>query len=57
MHLSICMSPIGKRFRNYTRNYPALINNTAIDWFMAWPEEALIEVAEKYIDRIDVPED
>ena len=54
MHLSICMSPIGERFRNYTRNYPALINNTAIDWFMAWPEEALIEVAKKYIERIDI---
>ena len=57
MHLSICMSPIGERFREYTRNYPALINNTAIDWFMAWPEEALIEVARKYIDRIDIEEE
>ena len=56
MHLSICMSPIGERFRNYTRNFPALINNTAIDWFMAWPEEALIEVAKKYISRIDIDE-
>lgn len=54
MHLSICMSPIGERFREYTRNFPALINNTAIDWFMAWPEEALIEVAKKYIYRIDI---
>jgi len=57
MHLSICMSPIGERFREYTRNYPALINNTAIDWFMAWPEEALIEVARRYIDRIDIEEE
>jgi len=56
MHLSICMSPIGERFREYTRNFPSLINNTAIDWFMAWPEEALIEVAEKYIARIDIDE-
>ena len=56
MHLSICMSPIGERFRDYTRNFPALINSTAIDWFMAWPEEALIEVAEKYIGRIDISE-
>ena len=56
MHLSICMSPIGERFREYTRNFPALINNTAIDWFMAWPEEALIEVAQKYIARIDIDE-
>ena len=56
MHLSICMSPIGEKFRDYTRNFPALINNTAIDWFMAWPEEALIEVAKKYFDRIDIEE-
>jgi len=56
MHLSICMSPIGQRFRDYTRNFPALINNSAIDWFMAWPEEALIEVAQKYISRIDIDE-
>lgn len=54
MHLSLCMSPIGERFRNYTRNFPALINNTAIDWFMAWPEEALIEVGKKYIEKIDI---
>jgi len=50
--MSICMSPIGETFRNYTRMYPALINNTTIDWFMAWPFEALLEVAEKFINEI-----
>jgi len=25
--------------------YPALINNTTIDWFMGWPDDALFEVA------------
>lgn len=45
LHVSICMSPIGADFRNYCRQYPALINNTTIDWFMRWPEDALIEVA------------
>ena len=45
MHLSVCMSPVGEKFKDYTRNYPALINNTTIDWFMKWPEEALFEVA------------
>lgn len=56
MHLSICMSPVGDNFRNYCRQYPALINNTTIDWFMPWPEEALIEVAKKFLDKIDLPE-
>jgi len=57
MHLSICMSPVGEAFRNYCRQYPALINNTTIDWFMAWPEEALIEVANKFLGNIDLPSD
>ena len=33
--------------------YPALINNTTIDWFMAWPFEALIEVADKFIGNME----
>jgi len=57
MHLSICMSPVGETFRNYIRQYPALINNTTIDWFMAWPEEALTEVAKKFLDKIDLPDE
>jgi hypothetical protein len=29
--------------------YPALINNTTIDWFMGWPDDALFEVAQNFI--------
>jgi dynein heavy chain len=50
MHLSICFSPIGQAFKDYCKQYPALINNTTIDWFMSWPEEALYEVAKKFLD-------
>ena len=57
LHLSICMSPVGETFRDYARQYPALINNTTIDWFTKWPEEALIEVAEKALQKIDVAEE
>jgi dynein heavy chain len=52
LHLSICMSPIGETFRNYCRMFPALINNTTIDWFMRWPEDALREVAERFIGQM-----
>ena len=45
LHVCMCMSPIGRAFRDYCRMYPALINNTTIDWFMKWPEDALTEVA------------
>lgn len=57
MHLAILMSPVGASFRNYCRQYPALINNTTIDWFMPWPEEALIEVATKFLGPIDLPDE
>jgi dynein heavy chain len=57
LHITICMSPLGRAFKDYCRMYPALINNTTIDWFMKWPEDALIEVAKKYISKIDVPTD
>jgi len=57
MHLSICMSPVGETFRSYCRQYPALINNTTSDWFMAWPEKALIEVAQKFLGNIELPDD
>jgi dynein heavy chain len=48
------MSPIGEKFRNYTRMYPALINNTTIDWFMPWPLEALTEVADRFIGIMEI---
>jgi dynein heavy chain len=32
--------------------YPALINNTTIDWFMGWPADALTEVANKFIGKM-----
>ncbi len=57
LHLSICMSPIGAAFRNYCRMYPALINNTTINWFMKWPEDALTEVAKKFVGGMSVPEE
>jgi len=36
------------------RQYPALLNCTTIDWFLDWPEEALLEVASTSLDDIDI---
>ena len=56
-HISICMSPVGESFRNYCRMFPALINNTTINWFMRWPEDALAEVAEKFLGEMPLPDE
>ncbi len=36
--------------------YPAIVNCTTIDWFGEWPTEALLEVAHKSLDHIDLPD-
>ena len=36
--------------RNRIRQYPAFVNCTTIDWFSEWPNDALLEVAEKYLE-------
>lgn len=53
LHIILCMSPIGDKFRNRLRQYPSLVNCTTIDWFCDWPKEALLEVANKYIGDVD----
>lgn len=36
---------VGSALRSRCVNFPGLISNTTIDWFFAWPEEALYTVA------------
>ncbi|XP_046574741.1 LOW QUALITY PROTEIN: dynein axonemal heavy chain 2-like [Haliotis rubra] len=49
LHVVLCMSPVGEAFRNRMRMYPAFVNCTTIDWFSEWPQDALLEVADKYL--------
>nr|CAD7395754.1 unnamed protein product [Timema poppensis] len=53
LHIVLCMSPIGDAFRNRLRQYPALVNCTTIDWFSEWPKQALLEVANKFLESVD----
>lgn len=34
--------------------YPAFVNCTTIDWFSEWPIDALLEVADKYMNEISL---
>lgn len=52
----ICVSPVGD-IKRRARQFPALINCTAIDWFQPWPYEALYNVAKKFLEQIDLGED
>jgi len=45
LHIALCFSPIGGAFRDRLRQYPSLVNCCTIDWFQAWPADALEAVA------------
>ena len=49
LHLVLCFSPIGNKFRVRARQFPGLINECTVDWYMPWPEAALVDVAKLYL--------
>jgi dynein heavy chain len=50
LHIVLCMSPIGAGFRTRCRMFPSLVNCCTIDWFNAWPEDALFSVAQRMFE-------
>jgi dynein heavy chain len=53
LHVVLCMSPIGDAFRTRLRQFPSLVNCCTIDWFTAWPSDALQTVAEQFLTTVD----
>jgi dynein heavy chain len=49
----LCFSPVGDKFRERARKFPALFNECSIDWFLPWPEEALCSVSQSFIKKFD----
>ncbi|XP_068615161.1 dynein axonemal heavy chain 2-like [Brachionichthys hirsutus] len=54
LHIALCLSPVGEPFRKHILQYPALVNCTSIDWFCEWPNDALLEVAERYLEGLEL---
>lgn len=51
LHVTLCFSPVGDTFRTRARRFPGLVNSTVIDWFHAWPEEALKKVSNLFLSE------
>ncbi|KAJ8259834.1 hypothetical protein GJAV_G00174010 [Gymnothorax javanicus] len=52
IHTVLCMSPLGEVFRARLRQFPSLVTCCTIDWFSAWPEEALQSVAHSFLGEL-----
>jgi dynein heavy chain len=57
LHVVLAFSPVGDLFRIRARRFPALIMSTAIDFFHPWPRDALISVAHKFLEEVEVPDE
>ena len=55
LHIALCFSPVGDIFRVRARRFPGIINCTSIDWFHEWPRDALIGVAGRFLEEIELP--
>eukprot|EP00927_Polykrikos_kofoidii_P016936 TRINITY_DN17697_c0_g2_i1.p1 TRINITY_DN17697_c0_g2~~TRINITY_DN17697_c0_g2_i1.p1 ORF type:complete len:2183 (+),score=502.38 TRINITY_DN17697_c0_g2_i1:396-6551(+) len=51
LHIVLAFSPIGEGFRARCRQFPSIINCATIDWYNAWPADALYAVAERNYKR------
>uniref|UniRef100_A0A061RTL5 Dynein heavy chain 1, cytosolic n=1 Tax=Tetraselmis sp. GSL018 TaxID=582737 RepID=A0A061RTL5_9CHLO len=51
------MSPVGETLRTRCRNFPGMVNNTVIDWFEPWPDEALQRVSTVFLENESLPDD
>jgi len=45
----LAFSPVGNKFRERSQKFPSLFSQCSINWFLPWPEDALIAVSSKFL--------
>lgn len=59
LHTVLAFSPVGNKFRERSQKFPSLFSQCSIDWFLPWPEDALVAVSQKFLSgfKIDCSEE
>ena len=54
LHIVLSFSPVGDKFRERFRKFPAIFSGCTINWFLPWPKEALISVSSSFIEDFSI---
>jgi len=54
LHVVLCFSPVSEKFRQRAVKFPAIFGGTQMDWYMAWPKDALIAVADHFLATFEI---
>lgn len=54
LHLVICMSPMNPKFPVRARKFPGIVSCPTIDWFLAWPADALVALSRAFIQNFPI---
>ena len=54
LHMVLCMSPANAKFPKRARKFPGIISGCTINWFLSWPQDALVAVSRGFIGDFEV---